>query len=168
MGNPTYGGLVRIQSLFSKSAFPLPDFRVGIDKGPKMFYGCGLPMEHYFMDGEPSNLLLYTARAHEEVENVALCCLEGMYGLRFIREILGQACPLNNMNMDANLSFPAVSTSGAITTMEAYGNPDFVDYVHIHFDGLRDMARYGVPNPSFLDRIKMSFMPRKYTFPMAA
>ncbi len=163
MGNPTYGGLVRIQSLFEGSQFPLPDFRVGIDKGPKPLYGCGLPMEHYFTKGEPSDLSLRADEsAHEEVDGVALCCLEGGYGLRFIREVFQQACPLN-----VDLSLP-VRASGVSVTMEAYGDPDFVGYVYLHYNKLRDVGRYGVSDPSFLDRVKMSIVPWWYAFPEAA
>lgn len=164
MGNPTYGGIARIQSRFAESQFPLPDFRVEIDKGPKLLYGCGLPVEHYFTDGKSSDLSLRADECpYEEAMNVALCCLEGGYGLRFIREVFQQACPLN-----VDFSLPTTSATGYRVVIEAYGNPDFVDYVSANYEELRDVARYGVPNPSFLDRVKMSIVPWWYAFPVAA
>ncbi len=155
MGNPTYGGLQRLQKYFEGTRFPLVEFRVDIH-AEAVLYTCGLPTwKPIFSKGNEEDLSSLAMRAPRmEVRDVALCCLKDGYGIRFVTEYFRDTCTLNEGYEPNRLVF-----------MDAYGHPDFVGYVQSHEDELCTMARYGNISPTFIDRVKLQFFPGLYVFP---
>ncbi len=158
MGNPTYGGLLRLQHYFEATRFPLTDFRINVCP-QTLLYACGLEYQGLrFSEGTEGDLSHFAARAPRiAARNVALCRAKEGYGIRFVTGYFRDACAFNKEHH-----------SGDLVSMHAYGHPDFVDYVRAYEDELYTMARYGNASPTFIDRVKLHFFPSCYSFPAIA